>query len=182
MNDTITDTTADRFRRLAADFVNTVDRADPTATTPCEGWVVGDVAEHVRSTQQDFLRQRSIDVAADADLPTVFDAMQAALDDPTIADASYDGYFGPTTLAETVDAFYCLDLVLHRWDIAVASGLDTSIQPKDIERCRRLLEPMGDNVRMPGIFGPAVEVTADATDQDRFVAWTGRDPGFQRVS
>lgn len=176
-----TESVADRHRRLAAAFHATAGAVPDharSAPTPCDGWTIADVIDHVATTQLDFLEQRSVD-RPDAPEPTaVSAAMQAALDDPAVADTPYDGYFGPTTIAETVDAFYCLDLVLHRWDIAVAGGLaaDTAISDADIERCRTLLEPMGDNVRMPGIFGPAVEVGADASATDAFVAWTGRQP------
>ena len=34
----------------------------------------------------------------------------------------------------------------------------------------------GDTVRMAGVYGPEVEVPADASAEDRFLAWTGRRP------
>jgi len=35
---------------------------------------------------------------------------------------SWDGYFGPTTLADTADRLYPNDLVVHRWDLAQPVG------------------------------------------------------------
>ncbi len=182
----MTESIADRHRRLAADFHSTVAAVPPEAmsrATPCEGWAVTDVIDHVTNTQLDFLDQRGLAAPTDASLLrsrplAVTAAMQAALDDPATADATFDGYFGPTTIAETVDAFYCLDLVLHRWDIAVAAGLDddATISNDDIERCRALMAPMGDNIRMPGIFGPEVEAGPSPTPTASFVAWAGRTP------
>lgn len=179
----MTELAADRHRRLAAEFHATVAAVPPGATTnatPCEGWTVADVAHHVQTTQCDFLEQRGIAVEAGASAAKVSAVLQAALDNPEIAEASYDGFFGPTTLAEAVDAFYCLDLVLHRWDIAAAVGLGDHavISDIDIERCTTLLEPMGDNIRMPGIFGPAVDPGPNPSPTDRFVAWAGRQPAL----
>ncbi len=177
MNETI----ADRHRRLAAAFQATV-AAVPTELldrpTHCEGWTVASIIEHVTNTQRDFLTERGIDVTERADLAQVAATMQATLDDSAVANAAYDGYFGPTTISDTVDAFYSLDLVVHRWDIAAAAGLDDhlTIGDDDIARCRDLMAPMGDNVRMPGIFGPEVDCADDASPTDRFVAWTGRQP------
>ncbi|MEO7398299.1 MAG: TIGR03086 family protein, partial [Ilumatobacteraceae bacterium] len=95
-----------------------------------------------------------------------------------VADRTYDGYFGPTTFAETIDTFYSMDLMVHAWDIARAAGRPDlePIAADDLTRAARLLEPVGDTVRSPGIFGPPVEPSVDATDQDRFLAWTGRHP------
>lgn len=183
MNETV----ADRHRRLAASFHACVAAVPPDlvdSSTPCEGWTIADVIGHVTSTQTDFLGQRGIAVPADATGEAVSTAIQDALDDAVVADAPYDSYFGPTTIAETVDAFYCLDLVLHRWDVAVAAGLTdhTTISDEDIERCRALMEPMGDNIRMPGIFGAEVDAGAAPTATESFVAWAGRNPAFGAVS
>jgi len=180
----MTENTADRYRRLAAELNSTIDALsgdDLVRPTPCDGWTVADVIDHVVSTELDFLTERGVDTADTArDFPSVAAAMQSALDDPVLATASYDGWFGPTTLAETVDNFYCLDLVLHRWDIAAAVPLADHmiIDEREAERCQLLLAPMGDNVRMPGIFGPALDVADDASVQQRFLGWTGRDPSW----
>lgn len=180
-NDPMNESVADRHHRLAAAFHLTVD-AVPSGQmdheTPCEAWTISDVVEHVARTQIDFLGQRGLAAPSDPTPVAVSAAMQAALDDPTTAQATYQSYFGPTTIAETVDSFYCLDLVLHRWDIAVTAGLSDHIEDADIKRCRALLSPMGDNIRMPGIFGPEVEVPSDSAPVRRFIAWSGRDPAF----
>lgn len=176
-----TESVAERHRRLASTFHATVAAVPAGADgqqTPCEGWTIADVVEHVTSTQLDFLTERGVTVPVDPTPAAVSAALQEALNDPDIANASYDSYFGPTTLAETVDAFYCLDLVVHRWDIASAAGLDVhaTLSDADIERCRRLLAPMGDNIRMPGIFAPAIAIDESTTATEQFIAWTGRRP------
>jgi len=57
-------------------------------------------------------------------------------------------------------------------------GDDETIAPADLAWARAALAPMGEHVRMEGIFGPEVALPddGDASDQDRFLAWTGRHP------
>jgi uncharacterized protein (TIGR03086 family) len=108
--------------------------------------------------------------------PTVRDQIQAALDDPAKADYGYDGYFGPTTFAQTIDAFYNADLVVHTWDLATATDLTEfiSIDPVEMEKVIADLAPMSEMMRQPGLFGPARDVADDADAQTRFLAFFGR--------
>lgn len=191
-----TETTADRFRRLADRFAAIAaavpaDRWD--APSPCEGWTVADVVDHIVTTERDFLGRMDFvpdppaapDLDGDdarpatvADWAPVRAVIEAALDDPSVADRSYDGYFGPTTFAATIDTFYSMDLLVHGWDLARGAGLTEheALDPDDLARCTTGYESLGDTVRMAGIFGPPVDVPADASPQDRFLAWTGRQP------
>jgi len=189
----MTETTADRFRRLATSFTTVIDSVPADrwdAATPCEGWTVADVVDHVASTQRDFLERMELatgdqnpDAPADADrLRAAWRAssaaLQAALDDEEVVGRTYDGYFGPTTIGETVDTFYASDLVVHAWDVARGAGLPElePIPPADLDRIQAQMASVGDAVRSPGIYGPEVPVPDDASAQDRFLAWTGRQP------
>ncbi len=177
---------ADRHRRLADRFI-TVVRAvpDPSwgAPSPCQGWTARHVLEHVIESQEQFLQR--FDRAPDANgadhiehWQLVRDAMQAALDDPAVAGTTYEGYFGPTTLGETVDGFYAPDMVVHAWDIARAAGLrDLEPVPADeVDRIDARFRQMGDVIRAPEVFGPEVPVPEDASPQDRLLGFLGRHP------
>ena len=76
--------------------------------------------------------------AVDDDPGAAWDAarsqLQAALDDPARADTEFDGFLGRSTLAAAVDRFLNCDLVIHRWDLARATGQDATIDPADAER------------------------------------------------
>lgn len=183
----MTETAPQRFRRLADHFDRVVSAVPDdrwSAPSPCADWTVADVVDHVAGSEQDFLERQGLSIgAASASSPVarwraVRDAMQAAIDDPAVADRSFDGYFGPTTIAETIDTFYSMDLAVHAWDVARGAGLHEleAISDDDIEHSRTQLAPVGDTVRMAGIFGAPVEVPEDSSEVDKFLAWTGRRP------
>ena len=171
---------ADRFDRLIASVP--ADRWD--AASPCDDWTALDVVRHVVDTEADLLGRMGFDAPSTGGLdplaawPVVRSAMTDALDDPAKEAFAYDGHFGPTTFGATVDQFYSFDLVLHRWDIARAAGLaeHEDIEPHEIERIRTDAAGFGQAMRMPGVIGPELPAPADATDQDRLLAWLGRDP------
>ena len=154
-----------------------------SAASPCEGWSARDVLDHVVSSELDFLRQRELPVP-DVDgsdpisaWPVLRDTFASILADPETGPRRFDGYFGPTTIEETVDRFYTLDLVIHRWDIAVAVGLPehARLTADEIDLVRANLDSIPDEVmRSPGLFGPAVEPPADADPTTELMAFLGR--------
>jgi uncharacterized protein (TIGR03086 family) len=180
-------TPAERFRHHA-DRLDRLIAAVPTdgwdASSPCEGWTALDVVRHIVDTELDLLGRMGFEPPSIEGLepldawPVVRAAVSRSLDDPARADFRYDGYFGPTTFGETVDQFYSFDLVLHRWDIARAVGLGDheAIEPHEIDRIRADAAGFGAAMRMPGVIGAEVEAPADATEQERLLAWLGRDP------
>lgn len=186
-----TEPVSDRYRRLAARFTEIVDAVPAerwASPSPCAGWTARDVVAHVASTERDMLARMpfgtaaaSIDVDADpvAAWPAVRGLVQAAVDDPAQAGHVYDGWFGPTTFGETIEHFYCFDLVVHGWDVARAAGLTQleAIAPDDAAWARSAMASMGDTVRMDGVLGPEQSVDeATASPQDRLLAWAGRRP------
>ena len=190
----MTHSPADRFRRLAARFnviLASVEAAELDMPTPCTDWTVADVVRHVAESEHDFLVQRDLAQARpEGDAPqgtdtvahvrSVIASMQLALDDPATAATTYDGWFGPTTVAQSIDGFYALDLLVHAWDVAAAVGRTSLAEADevDVQIARELLAPVGDTLRMPGICGPEVPAPTDASEFDRFLAWTGRDPAW----
>jgi uncharacterized protein (TIGR03086 family) len=177
---------ADRYRRLAARFTDLVeavpnDRWD--SQSPCEDWKAKDVLAHVVNTEADHLERMEIELPESIDgldphkaWPIVRDRVQQALDTPTEAEHSYDGFFGRTTLAASIDQFYSMDLVIHAWDLARAAGLKDfePMLPAEIAKVNTALESFGDNMRQPGVFGPEVPVPAGADAQTKLLAVVGR--------
>lgn len=83
--------------------------------------------------------------------------------------------YGPVPGAD-----YCghrlLDLVVHGWDLAVATGQDATIDPELAERCWEVVEPQLAFLEASGVFGPPVAVPADAPVADRLLGALGRTP------
>lgn len=178
---------AARFERVAADIDQLV-RAVPAdrwdAPSPCEGWSAREVLAHIAETERDLLVRMGFD-APDLDglepiaaWERTRPAMSAAMADPAKEGHAYEGFFGPTTFGRTVDQFYSFDLVIHRWDIARATGLGDHERIDDdlLAWLRSSAEGFGDALRMPGICGPAVSIDEDASPQQQLLAWLGRDP------
>jgi len=191
-----TSTTTDvlaTYGRLADAFGSVVDRV-PTdrwgSPSPCEGWSARDVVAHVVTSQRGFLAQRGVDATTshqfDVDEPTENEAdprvawhahddrMRELLADPAVAGLEYDGAFGRTTVGRTVVAFHGFDLVVHRWDVAVAAGLDERLTDDELDMLERSADGFGDHLYDDGVCQPALPVPEDADRQERLLARLGR--------
>ena len=175
---------SDRYRRLAAEFTRRVDGVPAGgwgSPSPCAGWTALDVLRHVVETVSGVPTWAGLPpLAADGDpreaWPRVRDEMQALLDDPARARTEYDGFFGRTTLAESVDRFVGFDLLVHGWDVARATGQDETLPAGEVRDVDAVAVGLGDNLRRDGVCGPPVEVPPDASEHDRLLALLGRRP------
>ncbi|MGA9873396.1 MAG: TIGR03086 family metal-binding protein [Rhodococcus sp. (in: high G+C Gram-positive bacteria)] len=185
MTSTETEAVPDRYRRLAQRLTDRVEAVPAnkwdTAST-CAGWTVRDVVVHLVDTQRGAVEPVGLSIPegpSPGGNPTaawVFtrNAVQDILDDPKRAHLEYDGHFGPTDLASSIGSFYSLDLIVHAWDIAHPLGLDDTIEDRDLDFVEHFVAQMGDNIRMDGVCGPAVEVPDDADRQTKVLAQLGR--------
>ncbi len=178
-------TSADRYRRLSDRFreiVAAVPQDRWSSPSPCEDWTALDVTRHVVESHGLFeqLAGRPLDATPDVDADPVgaFDTVraivQADLDDPERAATSWDGHFGRTTFEDAIDRFVGLDLVVHGWDVAKATGGDTSIGAEDLDVLESAVVGFGEAARAPGVFRPELDVPADADQQTRVLALLGR--------
>ena len=180
-------TAADRYRRLAERFTVVIDAVASDrwdAPSPCAEWTALDIVTHVADTESDFVRRMAFADVLSPDLPStpverwkaVRSVVQAVLDDAGRADHGYDGFFGPTTFAATIDQFYSMDLCVHAWDLARATGQAEfeSIDPDEMRTIGTAMSALGDNLRQPGLIDAEIEVSDDADEQTKFLAWLGR--------
>ena len=176
---------ADRYRSLAASMTETIASVPDdrwAAPTPCEDWTARDLVGHLVSTSgmflgfigQDAPESTSVDDDPLGAFTEARDAVQAALDDPTSANQEYDGLMGRTTFAKSVDGFLSADLVIHRWDLARATGQDEGLPVDEVRRVYETLKPMDEQMRQPGAFGPKVEPPAGADEQTQLLCFLGR--------
>ena len=87
-----------------------------------------------------------------------------------MAERSFDGYFGPSTIGDTLANFYGWDLAVHAWDLARATG-----QPSPISDAEGA-EGWGESLYSEGVCQPAKDAPADADAVERLLAKLGRDP------
>jgi len=67
-----------------------------------------------------------------------------------------------------------LDMLVHGWDLAAATGQDYALDPELMEECQQVIEPQLDAFRSAGALALPVEVPAAASAQTRFLAMLGR--------
>lgn len=158
------------------------DGGDWKASSPCDGWTAQDVLEHLIETERDFLVRH--DVALEPlpdDEPQVRWADHAnqvvsAMQDADFVATKFHGMFGPTTVGETFSAFYCFDLVVHRWDIARGLGTTTSLDDNELDLVEAMLDTAGEALYSEGTCDEPVDLPGGASREEQVLALTGRDP------
>lgn len=177
-------TPATDFLRLTGPFASVCDRLPAGAwdqPSPCEGWTARDVLRHVVDTEREFLAPHGVrlpDVAADADPAAAWrahaSALAEALADPDLGAREYDGYFGRTTIGDTLLRFYGFDLVVHRWDLATSAGLEERLTDDELDFVEACAAGYGEALYSEGVCRPGTEAPAGADRQARLLARLGR--------
>jgi len=184
---------AEEHRWVASAFTERVTgTVDWDATAPVEGWVARDVVRHLVEWFPAFLEAGAGVVlsrgpSVDDDPVTAWrvhaDAVQALLDDPgTPSKVLSNPHIGEVPLDRAVDQFYTADVFMHTWDLARATGQDDTIEPAELPRLWGDTRALGDQIRSEGTCGPELPAPPDATEQDRLLAYLGRDPRFVETS
>lgn len=180
--------TALKFTEQADAFAAILAAADQRwdAPTPCAGWTVRDVVEHVIQTEREFLARQGLDPGEAPELLDPAAAWRSHVSSVTgilgragVADREYDGYFGRTTIAATMADFYGWDLLVHGSDVARATGQPWSISDQEAAALHATADGWGDALYSEGICSAAVPVADDASATDRLLARLGRDPRWE---
>lgn len=156
--------------------------------TPCDGWDVHALVNHLvagnlwaaelgaGATIGDIGDRLDGDVlGADpaASYRTSAAAAAAAFRRPGAMDAPCAVSYGPVP-GSVYAGHRLLDVFVHGWDLAVATGQDPELDPGLLKACREVIEPQIAAFRAAGAFGDEQPVPPDATDQQRFLAMLGR--------
>ena len=159
-----------------------------TNTSPCDEWNARQVAGHAMGVVNNVAARagvgRVLDVFKNLDgiagddplasfLP-IRDRYLDATDRPGALQKRFTSSVGEVTLDEYLGKM-CADTLIHTWDLARAARVDDRLDPSSVSR--QLAEWLdGDGpVRAAGRYGDAVD-TELTTEQDRLIAFTGRNP------
>jgi len=161
--------------------------------TPCSEWDVRALLNHVTGGSDMFAEGVSQGAISDERVGELLGtdrlgddyqgsfaaATQRALDafaTPGAAEKMVTLPFGtmPAGAALNIAIF---DVTVHAWDLAKATGQDTSLDPAVVEPALAVgTQMIGDDMRAAGMFGAAVDVADDAPASDRLAAFAGRQP------
>ncbi|MCU1401610.1 MAG: hypothetical protein JWN62_4719 [Acidimicrobiales bacterium] len=185
----MTNENADRYRRVASAFARRISDVDGDAwlrPAPCEGWVALDVVRHLVEWVPHFVADGTgivlpvgpgIDTDPVAAWLSVSDGIQSLLDDPDHADLIFDHpMVGRHRFDEAVMRFILTDVLIHTWDLARAAGLDEVLEPAEVARMFDGIHDVDAMLRESGHYGPKIDVSADADEQTRLIAFLGRRP------
>ncbi len=156
--------------------------------TPCDEWAVADLLNHLVGGGQMFaagLRGDAVTGPPDTDL--LGDDHIAAYDEAIAAFSSAlanaSDLSAPVTLpfatlpADVALRIAAADLLVHAWDLATATGQSFDPPVDFVDSVTPFYaEFISPPLREGGLFGPEIEVSADATSLDRLVALAGRKP------
>lgn len=177
---------AQTYERLAARFSATVeDVPDERWETPsaCSEWSNRDVVKHVVQLHTMLLQGADVELpegpTVDDDPAAAWDrvrsATQVALTDTRAAEREFDsGFAGVTSLVKIFGSFGGTDLVIHRWDLAHGAEVDDTIPEEDLDLVWSFVHDKDDMLRGGDAFDDAIEVGAEASQQERVLAFLGR--------
>lgn len=169
---------------LGHDIVMVTDR-ERSLPTPCTGWNVTDLVRHLNERHEETLDRlvgpppsRSEDPIAD--FPCVAARWVAALE-------RAEGPVPVPQLGRSVPVtdlamVHMLDMLVHRWDLRSALGLDCPTPERlttaALPVARRLASPGGPLSGDHGVYGPARDTPAGLSPIRTLAALLGRDPDW----
>ena len=164
-----------------------------TGPTPCAGTSVAAMLDHFVGLTLAFRlgaekQPQTGGPRADADqlpadwrerLPRQLDALVAAWHEP----AAWEGITevaGARMPAAAMGVIALNEVLVHGWDLAVATGQRYDVDDAAAQRCLQFARELaiGAPEVRNGMFGPAVPVPDDAPAFDRLLGQTGRDPAW----
>ncbi len=153
-----------------------------TSPSPCAGWTARDVVRHLIDTQRELLTSHGADLGEAPDVDTDpagawrqhAERVAEVLGDDGFVTAEFDGFFGHTTVGDTLTRFYVWDMLVHRFDVARAAGVDAAFDDAELDLIEQGAAGFGPALYMEGICRPAVETPEEATRTVRVLARLGR--------
>lgn len=177
-----------------SDLVGHVDDSQLDLPTPCEGRTVSQLLAHISGLTQAFRASadKELGPLTDTnpddngwpeaspgwrdDIPAQAARLAAAWQQPE-AWVGMTRAGGADLPAEVMGVVALDEITVHGWDLAKATGQTLDVDDETVAVLTEFAQGF-DPSGTPGMFGPAVDARW-ATDFDRVVARTGRDPRWK---
>lgn len=182
---------ADRVTELVTGLVD----EQLALATPCGPATVGDLVDHLGMFAANFVRvaRKELDEVTSTP-PATFDGrrledgwrdrLAADLDALAESWADDDAWQGRTWVggmhlpAEMAGVIALDELVIHGWDLSVATGRVYAPPAAEVDATFAFVSTF-DAPRDGRLFGPVVDVPTDAPVFERLLGLTGRDPSWR---
>ncbi len=171
-------------------FVAGVEADQWGVTTPCSEWNAPALLNHIVSGNLwvgELTAGKSIEEVGDRlDGDLLGDDPLAAYD--ASAKIAADAFRAPGAMEAMVGVSYgpvpgeiyaghrFIDVLIHGWDLAEATGQPRALDPELVEACIAIVEPQADMLAGSGMFDADVTAPAGADRQTRLLAMLGRRP------
>jgi uncharacterized protein (TIGR03086 family) len=155
--------------------------------TPCEGWTVRDLVQHVVAENlwtPPLMAGQTIEEVGDRFEGDVLGERPVQAWDEAVAAATPS--VTPEAMTRTVHLsfgdfpgeLYAMQLfadhLIHAWDLARATGQDERLDPELVSACAAWFDTQEEGYRAAGAIGPRAEVSPDADEQTKLLARFGR--------
>jgi uncharacterized protein (TIGR03086 family) len=165
--------------RWTAGMIPAARQADLDAATPCTGWRVRDLIDHMLDTQRFFAgaaRGERVARPSPDPPPLMSDDPRADFDRGAADVVDAFSQEGVVDRMGPVLGIAFSDQLLHGWDLARATNQDATMPDGLAQAAYDCIHGRFTDEQRTGVFAPAVPVADDATPQQRLLAYTGRDP------
>ncbi|GAA4924680.1 uncharacterized protein (TIGR03086 family) [Stackebrandtia albiflava] len=161
-----------------------------TAATPCPGYDVAGLLDHLYEVAVEFEKAaRGEDMSFAATPPhrvhgewrtglnAAVDRLVAAWSAPEAMTFDRSSMGMPRRVVARMPV---LDLVVHGWDLAVATGQEVRVDDATVTDLSAVLTELAPTGRQMGAFGAEVPVPDSAPAFDRLLGLAGRDPRWRQ--
>ena len=148
--------------------------------TPCDEWHVRELMNHMLETQRYFVGSaRGENVSPPSPTPPANLLGDDPVSDFKRAREETMSTYGDKDVLEKAGPTLGIafaDQLLHGWDLAKATGQDSTMPPGLAEAAYETIHGRFTEKQRQGVFKPELQVGAEASAQDKLLAYTGRDP------
>ena len=186
----------ERVTRRAKEVASSVTQAQAADATPCSRWSVLDLLNHLiggleftagcivgdvpdirpNEAESSYRGETDVDVLVRA-YPAAVDRVLELAADPGALERTAMTPFGEMPVARIMMGTV-MDQLVHCWDLARATGQDTTLDSEMVEFAYGMLVSGGfaDMGRQAGFVGPEISVPDDSSLQDKMIGYMGRQP------